>query len=265
MADTRANARQLVDTVLSCSRPGILTDIDGTISQIAPSPEAATVESAARAALCSLSDRLALTGAITGRAALDAFRMVGLEGLVYSGNHGMELWRNGELEQSATALRYQPAINRVLDTLSAPSRLNGLVVENKGLTASIHYRAADNPELAESEILAELDSLIVDDELVITRGRKVIELRPPVELSKGTSVIELAKMYQLDGLIYFGDDVTDVDAFKALSSHRTQRNVHFYSIGVRNDPTPQAVIDHADALVDGVEGVVTLLEAASRR
>ncbi|TVR75761.1 MAG: trehalose-phosphatase, partial [Sphaerobacteraceae bacterium] len=87
-------------------------------------------------------------------------------------------------------------------------------------------------------------------------------VRPPVELSKGTSVAELAAEYELDGLIYLGDDVTDVDAFRALARIRTEQGLEFHSVGVRNDPTPQEVIDYADAMVDGVQGVIELLQQA---
>lgn len=261
--NSRTLSQELMTQVLSRARPGILTDIDGTISRIAPTPESAVVEPAARAALQLLSETLALTGAITGRSALDARQMVGLDELVYSGNHGMELWRDGKLEQSPLALRYQPTINAVLDQLKSPGQFDGIFVENKVLTASIHYRAVTDADNAEASILEELEHLIPSGELVVTRGRKVIEIRPPVELSKGTSVAELADEYRLDGLIYLGDDVTDVDAFHALSRMREELDIACFSIGVRNDPTPPEVIESADALVEGVDGVIELLQQAT--
>ncbi len=252
----------LLQRVLDCSRPGILTDIDGTISGIAPSPDAAFVEPDARDALRELSQRLALTGAVTGRAANDARKLVGIDELVYSGNHGMELWRDGELQRSPLALRYEPEITRVLESIRSTLQFDGMLIENKVLTASIHYRGVADPEKVEAAILVELERLIAPGALNITRGRKVIEVRPPVELSKGTSVAELAAEYELDGLIYLGDDVTDVDAFRALTKLRSEKGLEFHSVGVRNDPTPQQVIDNADAMVDGVQGVIELLQQA---
>jgi trehalose 6-phosphate phosphatase len=256
------SARSLLHLVIEHSPAGILTDIDGTISRIAPHPESAEVDEAARLALSRLSDSLALVGAITGRAANDAYRLVSLDNLVYSGNHGMELWRNGHLEQSPLATQYVPQIEEMLKDFQTQCTLEGLYLENKGLTASIHYREAVDPETTSAQILSIIGQLAKRYDVVVTQGRMVIELRPPVELSKGTSVIELIEEYDLRSAAFLGDDLTDVDAFVALRKRREETGGHFYGIGVTGDATPTAVFENADALVEGVDGVVELLSVA---
>lgn len=253
------SADRLFRLVLDNPPSGILTDIDGTISRIAPHPDEALVEPDARTALARLTKRVAVVGAVSGRSAGDALKLVGLNSLVYSGNHGMEIWRDGQLEQSPLALRYAPRITEALARFEEINRDGELYLENKGLTASIHFRGASNPEATAERILPVIERLAVEYDLVVTHGRMVFELRPPVELSKGTSVLELMSQYRLESVIYLGDDVTDVDAFDALRSRRAELGGHTYGIGVKGESTPIAVAERADALVSGVEGVIELL------
>jgi trehalose 6-phosphate phosphatase len=253
------SAIELLRIVRDQTCGGLLTDIDGTISEISQHPADATVSIAAREALQNISQQLCLVGAVSGRSAEEARQLVGLDSLVYSGNHGMELWRNGSLEQSPLAVKYVPLVRKLLGSLKSPVGLEGIFVEDKHLTASIHYRNAADPEHAEQFLAEEILEKAQSLGLKVTRGRMVIEIRPPVELNKGTSVIELAEEYQLNGLVYLGDDVTDVDAFVALRERRQQTGGHFYAIGVESDDTPASVVENADALVNGVDGVLELL------
>jgi trehalose 6-phosphate phosphatase len=258
-----ASARELFELARQEDRAGLLTDIDGTVSRIAPHPEMATVDPEAREVLAQVATELTLVGAVSGRSAEDAHQMIGLDELVYSGNHGMEIWRNGQLEQSQLALEYAPRISNLLESLDVTKRIDGLFVENKVLTASIHYRGVSDPDTVEQELLGEVEIRASEAGLRITRGRKVIELRPPVELSKGTSVLELIREYELESLIYIGDDITDVDAFKALLELRARTGGHFYAIGVASEATPEAVLNTTNAMVNGVDGVVELLRGSS--
>ncbi|MEX2425974.1 MAG: trehalose-phosphatase [Thermomicrobiaceae bacterium] len=255
------SAIELLRLVLENPPSGILTDIDGTISKIAPHPDQAIVEPDARTALASLAHRVVLVGAVSGRSALDARQLVGLDDLVYSGNHGMEVWRDGNLEQSPLALKYTPRIADALARFDGKHPDDGLYLENKGLTASIHFRGASNPEATAARILPAIERLATEYELVVTHGRMVFELRPPVELSKGTSVLDLMDDYRLESLIYLGDDLTDVDAFDALRARRADVGGHAYGIGVKGESTPIEVLERADAFVSGVEGAIELLNS----
>jgi trehalose 6-phosphate phosphatase len=204
--------------VLSLAPAGLITDIDGTISPIAPTPEEAQVSSACRDALETLCSRMALVAAVSGRDALKARGMVGLEGMVYVGNHGLERWQDGGILIHEEARQYVPVVREVVEALGRGLDAPGLIVEDKGVTASVHYRLSSNPEETRAAILAFLDSAPAARGLLITEGKLVVEVRPPVAVNKGTSLERLVAETGLNGVIYIGDDVTDVDAFRAVHS-----------------------------------------------
>jgi trehalose 6-phosphate phosphatase len=254
-------ALQVVRDVLEHPPSGLFTDIDGTISRVAPHPDDALVEDEARTALRALSGQFEVVAAVSGRSAEDARRIVSLDALVYSGNHGMEIWRGGALERSPLAERFAPDIGRALEEFETRHQSDTLYIEQKSLTASIHYRSAPEPVSMRDSILSTLAPIADRRGLTITEGRMVIELRPPVDLNKGTSVLELIREYELESCVYFGDDVTDVDAFEALRSLRMSSGKRCFAIGVASPETPDVVREKADALVDGVDGVVSLLQS----
>ena len=93
-------------------------------------------------------------------------------------------------------------------------------------------------------------------------GRKVLEVRPPVELNKGRGVEHLLEGTDITAALYVGDDNTDLDAFAALrrlaADGRLQAAV---CVGVASDETPPELEAQADVLVDGPVGVRALLSA----
>jgi trehalose-phosphatase len=218
----------------------VLLDVDGTLAPIAPRPEEAAVPAETRkvvAALAALPDvRVAL---VSGRAAADARRMVGVANVWVIGNHGFEVVSpdGGELPQPELE-PWRSAVARAarrIAPLVAP--VPGVLLEDKGWTLSVHYRLADPkvvPRLVESvERVAEPLGLRV------MRGKMVVEVRPDVRVDKGTAVLRLAN--QLGALarreddvsgddrdaaagdgngsaVFVGDDRTDEDAFRALRS-----------------------------------------------
>src|SRR5215212_7850574 len=81
--------------VLRQTPSAVVTDIDGTISAIAPTPAEAMVDPGAKAALALLADRLAAVAVVSGRAPQDGVAMVGLPELTYVGNNGLERIERG--------------------------------------------------------------------------------------------------------------------------------------------------------------------------
>ncbi len=239
---------------------GLLTDIDGTISPIAATPDAAFVTSGARQRLERLAQHLDLVAAVSGRAAADAARMVGLPQLIYIGNHGMEVWQHGVARPLPVAEPFATAIATVLHDAQAQIDLPGVVWENKGVTASVHYRQTANPQAARSQIDAVLDHLASEHGLRLTEGQMVWEIRPPLGIDKGAAVRGLVREHGLQGAFFLGDDRTDADAFVALRELRDAGVCTTLAIGVIGPDTPPIVRDTADVLVDGVAGVEHILE-----
>lgn len=247
-----------LEAVLAARPCGLLTDIDGTISPIAPTPDAARVSPVAREQLRRLAQRLELVGVISGRAAADAAALVDLGELVYIGNHGLERWQHGQARPAPEALPFVPLIARVLDEARAAIDLPGVIVENKGVTGAVHYRLTDDPTSAGAAIGAMLERLTARYGLKLTPGRMVWEIRPPLETNKGTALRTLAREYGLRGLIFLGDDRTDADAFAVLRDLRRDGGATL-AVGVEADETPPEIRALADVLVPGIAGVEAFL------
>ena len=263
-------AVERVVEVLARAPAGLLTDIDGTISRIAPSPDAATVEPAMASTLARLAGRLAVVAALTGRSAADVARMVGVPGLLYVGNHGLERLGPGTGERAPTidpaAASFVPVIRQTLaaaERAARATRLQGLLFEDKGLTASIHYRLAPDPAGARAALLPIVQGLADAGGLRLTEGRLVLELRPPVRGNKGTALAALVDDYALAGMVFFGDDVTDLDAIAELRRLRDAGRTVGLAVGVVASESPPALREAVDLAVPGVEGAASLLAAVA--
>jgi trehalose 6-phosphate phosphatase len=251
-----------VVAVLRRSPAGLFTDIDGTISQVARIPSEAFIEDSPRESLRALGRAISIVGVITGRGAADAATMLGLEGTVVIGNHGYERLIGGEQLIHPSALGSRASVstctNLLLGIVEATPQLANVVVENKDLSASVHYRLIEDQGHT-VELLRQLVGAIAElHELNVTDGKLVIEIRPRALVNKGTAIHDLSTELGLAGVVYLGDDVTDADAFRALKTLRSPE-VDTLSVGVVTEETHAIVLDTADLLVEGVEGCVALL------
>ena len=247
-----------VNEVLNIEPLGLFTDVDGTISEIAPSPAEARVSPVCREALAVLSQKLALVTAVSGRSAVDTREMVGLDELVYIGNHGYERWIKGHVVLLPGVESYPAGIGAVLDELSRRVSIEGMIVENKGPTASIHYRRARDHKDALRSIISAIEEPARANGLKISRGKMVVELRPPLEVTKGTAVVSLIHEYALKGAIYLGDDTTDVDVFHAFN--RPGLPFKGLGIGVTGGEHVSRLAEEADFTLNGVTDVERFLK-----
>jgi trehalose-phosphatase len=248
-------------------RAAVLTDIDGTIAPIVLNPEEAAVPEHTRELLRELAGRYALVGCLSGRRAADARRMVGLDELAYSGNHGFELLLPGDSEATpdpsldgheADASRFVAGLD------SEQLRRAGIRTEDKGAIVALHWRGAPNEEEAES-LAEEIASEAERQGLVAHRGRKVLEIRPNVAINKGIAITALLDTRPVETSLYGGDDRTDVDAFTALRTlERNGELTAALCIAVASDESPPEVSREADLTVPGPEGFVRVLEALAR-
>jgi len=176
----------------------IFLDVDGTLALIVERPQDACVPEETRAELARLAGRYALVACISGRPGADASRLVGVEGVRYVGEHGLEL----EPEAEAWAKR----LAQFAATLDWPAE------KGKRLSLSFHYRSAPQGEAYLRQVAERAQA----EGLRPRWGRKVLEIRPPVAADKGTAVRRLLEEVSLDRALYAGDDTTDLDAFRAL-------------------------------------------------
>ena len=238
------------------ARPGVVLDFDGTLSRIAPTPDAAVILPANRGALTSLAARFPLVAVVSGRAVRDVAQKVGVDGIVYVGNHGAEYMADWQVRLAPGAAVIRSTVARVLDHIEQTVALPGLVFEDKVFSASVHFRLAHDPTQAVRALEVALGSAPGMTGIDSFWGRMVLELRPVNAPNKGDAVAALADEHSLDSALFVGDDTTDVDAMIRLKKHSGLAGV---AVAVLSEETPEAVLDAADYSLNGVEEVGELL------
>ena len=199
----------------------LLLDYDGTLTPIVDRPNLALLPPETRDLLLGLSRREKfLVGVISGRSLKDVTAMVDIDGLIYAGNHGLEIRGPGMDFTHPDAALLEGTLNRVYSRLQCSlAHLPGVLVEHKGLTLSIHYRLASEPAAAEGEaaVAAAAGPFVESGRVNVTRGKKVMEVRPAVAWHKGKAISKLLAAYPQASLpVFVGDDLTDEDGFEAV-------------------------------------------------
>lgn len=204
----------------------LLFDFDGTLTPIVERPEKARFAAGIKDKLAGLARRPGVTvGVVSGRALAGLKSMVGIEGIYYAGNHGLEIEGPGLSWVSPEAEAARPMMKDLAARLaSALQGTAGVFVEDKGLGVGVHYRlVAPGKEAVVRETFRRLTAPLADaGKAKIISGKKVIEVRPPVNWHKGKAVEairrEIMRLMRLDGImtVYLGDDQTDEDGFKAV-------------------------------------------------
>jgi trehalose 6-phosphate phosphatase len=260
MANWRDLTESRLNTWVQKNRLGIITDVDGTLSPIVNQPDQAVVTPRIKEILTALVPQLKLVAAVSGRAAEDIHERVGVDGMVYIGNHGMERWQDGEVVTTEAIRKYLGSVENAYELLEERAKnFPGVWVEDKTVTLSVHYRNAENREAIVDTLRDMVQAISDSHSLRFSSGRMVFEVRPPVDVNKGTAFRTLVKEFDLDAAIFLGDDVTDVDAIIAAKDLREDRQCHAYGLGVASPETPDVVIQESDFTADGVEGVESFL------
>ena len=244
----------LLQPLLQTPRLGLITDVDGTISPIVDDPAAAAVTPRNRDLLAALVGQLALVAVVSGRSAADVRARVGLPDLVYVGNHGLERWQSGHVALAPEAAAYRPALEMALARLNT-LEIPGMQVEDKGATVSVHYRRTPDPVAAAQRLSPALERFTAEAGLRLFQGRMVFELRPPIDVHKGTALRALVSEHGLTGALYLGDDTTDIDALVMARQLRESGDCYGLGLSVASEGTPFPVLEAGDLIVPGVSGV----------
>lgn len=195
-------------------------DFDGTLSPLAPRPELARLPARNRALLERLTGRRSVViSIISGRGLEDVRRKVGIPGIFYSGNHGLEIdgpagrWIH---PQAKFLSRIMTPLARDLD--ETIGRFPGVIVENKGLTLSVHHRALPRA-IPRAPIFAVVKKFVepYESRLRLTAGHMVWEIRPNIAWDKGHALLKLLRPGKRRWTAAFvGDDQTDEECFRTL-------------------------------------------------
>lgn len=209
-----------------CRHLFIFLDFDGTMAPIVKAPAKAVLGQGIRTLLGRLADnpRVELTF-ISGRNIEDLKNKIGFRNVIYSGNHGLEIEGPKIKFKPVVPPRFKKALEKIKDDLKTETSLiKGILIEDKGLSLSLHYRLVDKRQVSQvKRVFHKIVALPRLRNQIRTRsGKMVLEVLPPVDWDKGKAVLWiLAKKAFLSGIVkpmpvYIGDDITDEDAFKAL-------------------------------------------------
>jgi trehalose 6-phosphate phosphatase len=221
-------------------RAALFLDVDGVLAPIVERPEDARVPRETQRELERLAGSYGLVACVTGRTGAFAREIVAVDGARYVGQHGLEL---------------APGAETFAAEIHAFARATGWPdLEVKPLTAAFHYRRADDREAAR----VTLESIAAE---ALARGfrtkwgRFVLEVVPPVDASKGSAVRTLLGETGLRRGLYAGDDVTDLDGFRALDGLELAVRV-----AIASPEGPSELGELADLVVGSTEAFLEILK-----
>jgi trehalose-phosphatase len=261
----------------------VVTDFDGTLAPIVDEPSDARVVPPARTALERLEvaagrlpDGELVIAVLSGRDAADVASRVGVPGLRYLGQHGIETATLPPGPGARPMVRADPelaaagaALERLADRAAARlGHPTWLVIERKGASVGLHYRRAERPGDARAAIHAALDAVAAEpgapgaadaDRL---ESRRVVELRPRGAHGKGEATRRLIEQARPASVLILGDDRTDADGFRAVRGLREAGTIRALVVGVSGAAeTPAEVRDSVDVMV-GSPGAASAILAA---
>lgn len=200
----------------------LLFDFDGTLTSIVGEPKKVKLSSSIRGYIRKLSkNRRVEIGIVSGRELKDIMDLVGVKGIYYAGNHGLEVKGPKDLFIHPSYKRYNPYVKKIAAILRRNiSGIEGAILEYKRLSLSLHYRLVPPKNIPKLKSIFRRITMpyIKSGKVRVTKGKKVLEVRPPVFWDKGKAVKMIEKMTGKKDVIkvFVGDDLTDEDAFKVL-------------------------------------------------
>jgi len=206
----------------------LFLDYDGTLSPLAATPDKAALPERMKASLRGLIGQpRCKVAVISGRGLDNIKKKVGLKNIIYSGNHGLEIEGPQLKYEAAVPLLYKKAIGEIKDSLAAKlSKIKGAIIEDKGLSLSLHYRLVRKNEvpLLKTILRRTVGDYLAKERIIVRPGKMVFDIRPASGMDKGKVALWLLaresfrRHEQKVMPIYIGDDSTDEDAFRALKN-----------------------------------------------
>ena len=238
----------------------VVTDFDGTLSPIVDDPTTARPLPGVVDALHELASSFGRVAVVSGRPVSFLRDRLELDArpptsLFVSGLYGIEWLDDGEARAHETALAFVVVVSEAADRADAAAPA-GVGVERKGFSLTLHVRTGQQ-HLDWARSWA--DATAHTTGLVVHGGRMSFELRPPIDVDKGSVVTALVAGRR--AACFLGDDLGDLPAFDALDRLHAEEGADVLRVGVRSAEAPAELIERADVLVDGPPGSLELLRA----
>jgi len=207
----------------------LLCDYDGTLTPIVDTPEEATLsDETSRLLVRLVSNRHIVLAIVSGRALIDIKEKIGLSGVIYAGNHGLEIEGPGLTFVHPLTDELDSVLHLISIVLKKTmNNIKGVIVEDKGMTLSVHYRLVEEEKISQVNAIFEniVNSARKMGKIRTTSGKKVHEVRPAIAWDKGKAVQLIMEKYVPANRkknilpVYLGDDRTDEDAFRVVNGY----------------------------------------------
>jgi trehalose 6-phosphate phosphatase len=263
-----AGEREYAALVRAADHLVVGLDFDGTLAPIVDDPEDARIHPDAGGVLVALAAQVRAVAVITGRPARQALDLGGLEGvgnaigeagreLFVLGQYGNERWSS--TQRRVISPKPPRGIATFMGELPRLMRRAGAAdawVEEKGLAVAVHTRRLQDPQGAFERLLPVLSEAAKSHDLGVEPGRWVVEVRAH-GMHKGAAVRRLIEELEARAFVFCGDDLGDIEAFKAIEELRGQGFPSLLVCSASDEQT--ALAQMADVVVPGPDGVLDLL------
>jgi trehalose 6-phosphate phosphatase len=239
---------------------GLFLDFDGTLSEIVDVPSEARPLAGAPEVLADLARSLKVVAVVSGRSAHQLLEWLGPDVEIW-GLHGAQRTRNGEVVLADAAVPYQDLLAGVhaeAESELARSGLQGVILEDKGVMVTFHYRTAQDPVRAEQVIDELVGRLATKYGLKRNFGKLAMELQPPVSFSKRDVVLERTRAEGLKAVCFAGDDIVDLPGYDALDELEGE-GLMTLRVAVDSAESPEPLIERADLVVGSPGEMLDLL------
>lgn len=242
---------------ISPTTSGLVFDFDGVVSPITDDPAVSTLPDEVAATLRRLAKRLGLLAVISGRPLSFLRERVRISGVQLLGSYGIERLKNGEPWIDPAAAHWQDKVHAARDRVTELlADWPGVSVEEKAISVAAHWRQAPDRDAAEAEVRRVMAQTAAETGLRVVNGKLVQELRPPIDVDKGTAISALLADESLTAVAYAGDDLGDLPALRAV------RKIGGFALVVDHGAETDAeLLKVADQTFHGTDGYATWLSA----
>ncbi|HST86456.1 MAG TPA: trehalose-phosphatase [Kineosporiaceae bacterium] len=240
----------------------LILDFDGVLSPIVDDPTTSAMPGEVAAIVGRLAKRLGLVAVISGRPVEFLANRIQLDGVRLIGSYGIEEFQDGVRRLHPEAERWLEPVSEAAEALAEIfPESSEIRIERKSVSVAVHWRQAGDLTAAGAAVRHATGRIAARTGLQSEPGKFVEELRPPIEIDKGSAVRTLLTAERPVTIAYAGDDLGDIPALRAV------RSVSGYTLivdhGSETDPQLLALADETFAGTTGFAAWLTQLADAT--